>query len=334
MAIKIGINGFGRIGRLVFRSILERGDTDFDVVAVNDLTDAPTLAHLFKFDSVHGRFPGEVSVDGDSLVVDGDRFKVLSERDPSQLPWGDLGVEVVIESTGFFRTREKAAMHIQAGAKKVVISAPASGAVDATVVMGVNDSTLTGSDEVISNASCTTNCLAPMVKVLDDAFGVEKGFMTTVHAYTSDQQLQDAPHSDLRRARAAAISIIPTTTGAAKAVGLVLPHLAGKLDGFALRVPIPDGSLTDFTAVLREKASVEEINAAFQAASDGPMRGILEFSTEPLVSADIIHNAHSCIFDSLSTMADGNLVKVVGWYDNEWGYASRTVDIVKKLVAA
>jgi len=331
MAIKIGINGFGRIGRLVFRSILERGDTDFDVVAVNDLTDAATLAHLFKFDSVHGRFPGEVSVDGDSLVINGDRFKVLSERDPSQLPWGDLGVDVVVESTGFFRTREKAAMHIQAGARKVVISAPASGEVDATVVLGVNDDVLTGSEEVVSNASCTTNCLAPMVKVLDDAFGVEQGFMTTIHAYTSDQRLQDAPHKDLRRARAAATSIIPTTTGAAKAVGLVLPHLSGKLNGFAMRVPIPDGSITDLTALLRGAPSVEEINAAFQAAANGAMSGILEYSTDPLVSADIIHNAHSCVFDSQLTMADGNLVKVVGWYDNEWGYASRTVDIVKKL---
>ena len=331
MAIKIGINGFGRIGRLVFRSILERGDTDFDVVAVNDLTDAATLAHLFKFDSVHGRFPGEVSVDGDSLVINGDRFEVLSERDPSQLPWRDLGVDVVVESTGFFRTREKAAMHIQAGARKVVISAPASGEVDATVVLGVNDDVLTGSEEVVSNASCTTNCLAPMVKVLDDAFGVEQGFMTTIHAYTSDQRLQDAPHKDLRRARAAATSIIPTTTGAAKAVGLVLPHLSGKLNGFAMRVPIPDGSITDFTALLRGAPSVEEINAAFQAAANGAMSGILEYSTDPLVSADIIHNAHSCVFDSQLTMADGNLVKVVGWYDNEWGYASRTVDIVKKL---
>jgi len=331
MAIKIGINGFGRIGRLVFRSILERGDAEFDVVAVNDLTDAATLAHLFKFDSVHGRFPGEVSVESDSLVINGDRFKVLSERDPSQLPWGDLDVDVVVESTGFFRTREKAAMHIDAGARKVVISAPASGEVDATVVLGVNDDVLTGSEEVVSNASCTTNCLAPMVKVLDDAFGVEQGFMTTIHAYTSDQMLQDGPHKDLRRARAAATSIIPTTTGAAKAVGLVLPHLSGKLNGFAMRVPIPDGSITDLTAVLRDTPSGEQINAAFQTAANGAMSGILEYSTDPLVSADIIHNAHSCVFDSQLTMADGNLVKVVGWYDNEWGYANRTVDIVKKL---
>ncbi|MDX1439770.1 MAG: type I glyceraldehyde-3-phosphate dehydrogenase [Rubricoccaceae bacterium] len=331
MAIKIGINGFGRIGRLVFRSILERGDKEFDVVAVNDLTDAATLGHLFKYDSVHGRFPGQVEVDGDSLVVNGDRFKVLSERDPSQLPWGDLGVDIVVESTGIFRTREKAGMHLQAGAKKVVISAPASGDVDATIVLGVNDDILTGNEKVVSNASCTTNCLAPMVKVLDDAFGVEQGFMTTVHAYTSDQQLQDAPHKDLRRARAAAASIIPTTTGAAKAVGLVLPELDGKLNGFAMRVPVPDGSITDLTAVLRGTPSEEEVNSAFKSAANGSLKGIIEYTEEPIVSADIIHNPHSCIFDSLSTMVDGNLVKVVGWYDNEWGYSNRTVDLVKKL---
>ena len=332
MAIRLGINGFGRIGRLVFRSILERGSDDFDIVAVNDLTDADTLAHLFKYDSVHGRFPGTVDTYGDGLVINGDRFKVLSERDPSKLPWGDLGVDVVIESTGFFRTREKAALHLQAGAKKVVISAPASGAVDATIVLGVNDHLLTGKEEIISNASCTTNCLAPMVKVLDDAFGLKKGFMTTVHAYTSDQNIQDAPHKDLRRARAAAVSIIPTTTGAAKAVGLVLPHLAGKLDGFALRVPTPDGSLTDLTAELEKEATAEEINAAMKAAADGPLKGIMEYSEEPLVSTDIIHNPHSNIFDALSTMSFGNMVKVVGWYDNEWGYASRTVDVTKKLM--
>ncbi|NNF58167.1 MAG: type I glyceraldehyde-3-phosphate dehydrogenase [Rhodothermaceae bacterium] len=334
MAIKIGINGFGRIGRLVFRSILERGDTDFDVVAVNDLTDAATLAHLFKYDSVHGRFPGEVSVDGDHLVVNGDRFRVFSERNPADLPWGDLGAEVIVESTGIFRDRAKAGLHLDAGAKKVVISAPAKGDVDATVVMGVNDDQLTGDEVVVSNASCTTNCLAPMAKVLDDAFGLTQGFMTTIHAYTADQRIQDAPHSDLRRARAAAVSIIPTSTGAAKAVGLVLPHLAGRLNGFALRVPVPDGSLTDFTAVVEGTPSVEEVNAAFQQAAAGPMQGILEYSEEPLVSTDIIHNPHSCIFDSLSTMVDGNVVKIVGWYDNEWGYASRTVDLVKKLMSA
>jgi glyceraldehyde 3-phosphate dehydrogenase len=334
MAIKLGINGFGRIGRLVFRSILERGSDDFDIVAVNDLTDAATLAHLFKFDSVHGRFPGEVSVDGDYLVVNGDRFRVLSERDPAKLPWGDLGAEIVVESTGLFRSRQKAGLHLSAGARKVVISAPASGDVDATVVLGVNDNILTGREEVISNASCTTNCLAPMLKVLDDALGVRRGFMTTIHAYTSDQNLQDAPHKDLRRARAAGVSMIPTTTGAASAVGLVLPHLDGKLDGFAVRVPIPDGSLTDLTVDVERTATVDEINAAFKAAAAGPMLGILEYSDEPIVSADIVHNPHSCIYDAPSTMVVGNLVKVVGWYDNEWGYSNRTVDIVKRLSEA
>lgn len=332
MAIKLGINGFGRIGRLVFRSILERQSKEFDIVAVNDLTDAATLAHLFKYDSVHGVFPGDVVVDGDGLNINGDRFKVLSERDPSKLPWGELGVEVVIESTGLFRTREKAAMHLAAGAKKVVISAPASGAVDATVVLGVNDDVLTGDEEIISNASCTTNCLAPMVKVLDDAFGVKRGFMTTVHAYTADQRIQDAPHKDLRRARAAAVSIIPTTTGAAKAVGLVLPHLQGKLDGFALRVPVPDGSLTDLTAELAEDVTAEQINEAFQKAAGGKLSGILQYSEDPIVSTDIIHNPHSCIFDAQSTMATGSFVKVVGWYDNEWGYSNRTIDVVATLV--
>ncbi|GAB5519736.1 MAG: type I glyceraldehyde-3-phosphate dehydrogenase [Rhodothermales bacterium] len=331
MAIKLGINGFGRIGRLVFRSILERGSDEFDIVGVNDLTDAATLAHLFKYDSIHGRYPGDVSVEDGALVIDGDRFKVFSERDPRNLPWGDLDCDIVIESTGVFRTREKAALHLEAGAKKVIISAPASGPVDATVVLGVNDDVLTGDEDVISNASCTTNCLAPMVKVLDDTFGVKKGFMTTIHAYTADQNIQDAPHKDLRRARAAALSIIPTTTGAAKAVGLVLPELQGKLDGFALRVPTPDGSITDFTAELEKEATAEEINAALKAAAEGPMKGIMEYSTEPLVSVDIVHNPHSCIIDSDQTKADGTLVKVVGWYDNEWGYSSRTVDMALKM---
>jgi len=333
MAIKLGINGFGRIGRLVFRAILERGSSEFDIVGVNDITDPATLAHLFKYDSVHGKYPGSVSVDGDNLVVDGDRFRVFSERDPANIPWGELGCDVVVESTGIFRSREKAALHLKAGAKKVVISAPAKGEVDATVVLGVNDDVLTGKEEVISNASCTTNCLAPMVKVLDEKWGVKKGFMTTVHAYPSDQRIMDAPHSDLRRARSAAVSIIPTTTGAAKAVGLVLPHLKGKLDGFALRVPTPDGSLTDLTAELEKEATAEEINAAMKAAAEGPLKGILEYSEEPLVSIDIVHNAHSNVFDAQSTMANGTLVKVVGWYDNEWGYANRTVDIVAKLMS-
>ena len=333
MAIKLGINGFGRIGRLVFRAILERDDLDYDIVAVNDLTDASTLAHLFKYDSVHGVYPGEVRAEGDELVIDGDRFKVFSERDPAALPWGDLDTDVVVESTGVFRTREKAALHLQGGAKKVVISAPASGEVDATVVLGVNDDILTGSEEIVSNASCTTNCLAPMAKVLDDAFGLEKGFMTTIHAYTSDQNIQDAPHKDLRRARAAALSMIPTTTGAAKAVGLVLPELAGTLDGFAVRVPTPDGSLTDFTAILKQEVTIEQVNDAFRAAADGPLNGILEVSTAPLVSVDIVHNPHSCILDAPSTMAAGTMVKVVGWYDNEWGYSNRTADLVGRLMA-
>ncbi len=332
MAIKLGINGFGRIGRLVLRAILERGLDTFDVVAVNDLTDAATLAHLFKYDSIHGSYPGAVSAQGSDLVIGGDRFRVFSEKDPAQLPWGDLGCDVVIESTGVFRSREKAALHLQGGAKKVVISAPAKGDVDATVVLGVNDDQLTGDEEVISNASCTTNCLAPMVKVLDDAFGVVQGFMTTVHAYTADQRIQDAPHSDLRRARAAAVSIVPTTTGAAKAVGLVLPHLKGRLDGMALRVPIPDGSLTDLTVVLERATSAEEVNGLFRQAAGAGFKGIIEYTEDPIVSCDIIHNPHSTIFDSLSTMADGTLVKVVGWYDNEWGYANRTVDIAAKLM--
>jgi glyceraldehyde 3-phosphate dehydrogenase len=333
MAVKIGINGFGRIGRLVLRSILERGLHDrYDVVGVNDLTDAETLAHLFKYDSVHGVFPGEVRVEDGDLVIDGERFRVFAERDPAALPWGDLGAEVIIESTGRFTSRDEAAKHLAGGAQKVIISAPAKGNVDATVVLGVNDDALTGDEEIVSNASCTTNCLAPMVKVLDDAFGIEGGFMTTVHAYTADQGLQAAPHKDLRRARAGAINIVPTTTGAAKAVGLVLPHLKGKLDGFALRVPVPDGSVTDFTAMLKREASVEEINAAFREAAANGLNGILEYTEDPIVSSDIVHNPHSCILDALSTMSSGKTVKVVGWYDNEWGYASRTVDLIGKLM--
>ncbi len=333
MAIKLGINGFGRIGRLVFRAILERGSKDFEIVGVNDLTDAATLAHLFKYDSVHGVYNGSVHAEGNDIVIGNDRFRVFSERDPKNLPWGDLGCDVVVESTGIFTSRDKAAMHLEAGAKKVIISAPAKGEVDATVVLGVNDDQLTGDEQIISNASCTTNCLAPMVKVLDDTFGVRRGFMTTVHAYTADQNLQDGPHKDLRRARAAALSIIPTTTGAAKAVGLVLPKLKGKLDGFALRVPVPDGSITDLVAELDRDVTADEINAAFRDAAQNGMKGIIEYTQAPIVSSDIVHNAHSCIFDSLSTMANGNLVKIVGWYDNEWGYANRTVDIAKKLMS-
>ena len=331
MAIKLGINGFGRIGRLTLRAILERGSKDFDVVGVNDLTDAATLAHLFKYDSVHGRFPGDVRAEGNELVVNGDRFPVFAEKDPANLKWGDLDCDVVVESTGLFTNRDKAALHLQAGAKKVIISAPAKGE-DLTVVLGVNEDKLTGQETILSNASCTTNCLAPMVKVLDDLAGVEKGYMSTIHAYTADQRLQDAPHKDLRRARAAALSVVPTTTGAAKAIGVVMPHLKGLLDGFSVRVPVPDGSLTDFSVLLKRETTVDEVNAAFRAAAEGPMKGILEYSEEPLVSADIVHNPHSCIFDAQSTMAMGTLVKVVGWYDNEWGYSNRTVDLAKLVM--
>ncbi len=332
MAYKLAINGFGRIGRLALRSILERNITAFDVVAVNDLTDATTLAHLFKYDSVHGKYPGSVSVEGSNISIDGHTIPVLSERDPVNLPWSDLGCDIVIESTGFFRSRAAAAKHLGAGAKKVVISAPAKDQVDATVVLGVNDDVLTGREEIISNASCTTNCIAPMIKVLDDSFGIQSGLMTTVHAYTGGQKILDAPHSDLRRARAAAYSIVPTTTGAAKAVGLVLPHMKGKLDGMALRVPIPSGSLTDLTVEVNATPSKEDVNAAFQSAAHGAMDGVMEFCTDPIVSIDIVHNPHSVIFDSLATMVQGNTVKILGWYDNEWGYANRAADIAALLM--
>ncbi len=334
MSIKLGINGFGRIGRLVFRSILERDDHDFDIVGVNDLTDAHTLATLFKYDSTHGSYPGTVELDGRTLIIDGNRFPVLQERDPSNLPWGELGCDVVVESTGFFRTRAAASKHLEAGAKKVVISAPAQDQVDATIVMGVNEGDLNGDEEIISNASCTTNCLAPMVKVLDDNFGLKSGLMTTVHAYTSSQNLVDGPHKDLRRARSAAESIIPTTTGAAKAVGLVLPHLDGKLDGMAMRVPVPDGSIVDLTANLDQDVTIDEVNAAYKKVAHGDMKGVVQYSEEPLVSRDIIHNPHSCIFDAPSTMAAGSMVKIVSWYDNEWGYSNRTVDVVERLMNA
>ena len=326
--IKVAINGFGRIGRLTFKALLQRDNVE--VVAINDLTDNKTLAHLLKYDSVHGRFPGTVEFDNDSLTVNGQHIAALSERDPKLLPWGKMGVDIVLESTGRFVDEAGAGQHITAGAKKVVISAPAKGNIP-TVVLGVNEDILTGDETIISNASCTTNCLAPMAKVLNDTFGIEKGFITTVHAYTSDQSLQDSPHSDLRRARAAALSIIPTSTGAAKAVGLVLPELKGKLDGIAMRVPVPDGSTTDLTVLLKKEATAEEINAAIKKAADGDMKGILEYSTDPLVSADIVGNPHSCIFDSELTSANGTLVKVVGWYDNEAGYSARTADLIKKL---
>ncbi len=328
--IKVGINGFGRIGRLVTRFIMKDFSDKIEVVAVNDLTNAATLAHLFKYDSVHGKYPGDVKAEGDNLVIDGNKIKVMADRNPENLGWGKLGVTTVIECTGFFASDEGSAKHLKAGAKKVVISAPAKGDVK-TIVLGVNDSDIDADTKIYSNASCTTNCLAPMVKVLDDKFGVVKGFMTTIHAYTGDQGTVDGPHSDLRRARAAAVNIVPTTTGAAKAVGLVLPHLKGKLDGGAVRVPVPDGSLTDFTCEVKKETTLDEVQAAFKEAASGSMKGILEFSDEPLVSTDILGNTHSVIYDSGITKVDGKLVKVVGWYDNEAGYSARTADLVLKL---
>ncbi|MCC5913040.1 MAG: type I glyceraldehyde-3-phosphate dehydrogenase [Balneolaceae bacterium] len=329
--VKVGINGFGRIGRLVMRSILKYQSDKIEVVGINDLTDAKTLAHLFKRDSVHGTFDGEVHADGNALVINGKKIGISAERDPANLKWGERGAEVIIESTGLFRDDKSAGKHIQAGAKKVIISAPGSGDVQ-TIVLGVNDDEIDKSNKIFSNASCTTNCLAPMVKVLDEAFGVEKGFMTTIHAYTGDQQLVDGPHKDLRRARAAACNIIPTTTGAAAAVGLVLPHLDGKLDGGAVRVPVPNGSLTDFTAVVKKDVTEKDVLDAFKKAANGPLKGILEYSDEELVSTDILGNPHSVIFDSGTIKVDGNLVKVIGWYDNEAGYSARTAELVTRIV--
>lgn len=334
MAIKVGINGFGRIGRIVYR--IAQKDKDIEFVAVNDLTDAKTLGYLLKYDSTHGRFKGTVEVKGDSLVVDGKPLKVIAERDPSKLPWGDLGVDVVLESTGVFRTRDKIELHLKAGAKRVLLSVPSKTAddVDATVVLGVNDKDLTSSSKIISNASCTTNCLAPMVKAVHDAIGIEEGLMTTIHSYTNDQSLLDLPHKDLRRARSAAVNMIPTTTGAAKAIGLVIPELKGKMNGMAMRVPTVDGSLVDLVATLKKEASVEEINAAVKAAAVGPMKGILEYAEDPIVSTDIIGNPASSVFDSLCTMRLGQrLVKLVSWYDNEYGYSSRCVDLFKRIAA-
>ncbi len=324
--VKVGINGFGRIGRLVFRQALE--NPNFEIVGINDLTDVKTLAYLLKYDTTHKKFKGEVSIEGDNLVVNGRKIAISAQRDPAQLPWTSLGANLVVESTGIFTSREAAAKHLAAGAKKVVISAPAKDKVDATIVFGVNEKQITGKEEIVSNASCTTNCLAPMVKVLQDNFGIVKGFMTTVHAYTNDQNILDLPHKDLRRARAAAASIIPTSTGAAKAIGEVLPELAGKLDGFAMRVPVPDGSVTDLTVILEKNATKEEINTAVKAAADSDLKGILEYSVDPIVSSDIVGNPHSCIFDAPLTMSSGNLVKVVGWYDNELGYSTRVVDLL------
>jgi len=333
MGVKIGINGFGRIGRNFFRAAKAKG-MDFDFVAVNDITDAKTLAHLLKYDSVLGTFQGQVAASDSGITVDGDELRVLAERDPANLPWKELGARIVIESTGLFTDREKANKHIEAGAEKVVISAPAKGE-DLTVVLGVNDEQYDpAAHNVISNASCTTNCVAPMAKVLDDAFGLESGFMTTIHAYTNDQNILDLPHKDLRRARAAGVNIIPTTTGAAKATGLVLPHLKGKLDGLAMRVPVPDGSVTDLVAVLSREVTVDEVNAAYKAASErGPLAGKLVYTDDPIVSSDIVGTPASCTFDALATMTMGNIAKVVGWYDNEWGYSNRLVDLVA-LVAS
>ena len=332
MSTRIGINGFGRIGRLVIRAMIERHPDELSVVAINDLTDAETNAHLFKYDSTYGPYPGTVEAGDDSMVIDGSPVKVLSERDPSSLPWGDLGVDIVVESTGFFTDAAKAAGHRSAGAKKVIISAPATNE-DATLVIGVNEDTYDPDQHhVVSNASCTTNCIATMTKVLHDSFGVQGGLMTTIHSYTNDQKTLDQAGDDLRRARAAALNIIPTTTGAAKAVGLVLPELNGKIHGMAFRVPTPTGSVTDFVATLDEDASVDDINAAYRDAAAGSMEGILAYSDEPLVSRDYIRDPHSAVIDGLSTMSmGGNLVKVVGWYDNEWGYSCRTADLAAFL---
>jgi glyceraldehyde 3-phosphate dehydrogenase len=331
MSVRVAINGFGRIGRNVFRAARDRGG-DFEIVAVNDLNSAATLAHLLKYDSIHGAYPDAVSAGNDGLVVNGKPVAVLSERDPAALAWGDLGVEIVVESTGFFTKREGAAKHLAGGARKVIISAPATEP-DVTICMGVNDKAYDpATHHIISNASCTTNCLAPLAKVLLDTFGIQRGFMTTTHAYTGDQALLDAPHRDLRRARAAAINMIPTTTGAAKAIGLVIPELLGKLDGISMRVPVPDGSATDLVAVLDREVTRDEVNQAFASAADsGDFTGILQYTDDPIVSGDIVGNSFSSIFDSKLTMVNGNLVKVLAWYDNEWGYSCRVVDLINKI---
>jgi len=332
MSVKVAINGFGRIGRLVFRVI--QNDPNVEVVAINDLTDAKTLAHLLKYDSVHGRYPGNVSFEGDTLVAGDAKVKVLAERDPSALPWGAMNVDIVVEATGVFRAKAQIENHIKAGAKKVVLTVPAKDEIDNTIVLGVNDDELKASDKIVSNASCTTNCLGPVAKILHDTFGIKRGLMTTIHGYTNDQVILDLPHSDLRRARAAAENIIPTTTGAARAVGKVIPALNGKLDGGAMRVPVADGSLVDLVCELEKDTTVEEINAAMKKAADGPMKGILEYTEDPIVSSDIIDNPHSSIFDALSTtVMGGNFIKVMSWYDNEWGYSNRVVDLIKKMAA-
>ena len=331
MVKRIAINGFGRIGRNVFRVI--SGRSDLEVVAVNDLTDATTLAHLLKYDSVHGRFKGKVEAAEGALIVDGRRIVVTAERDPASLPHKENRIDVVVESTGVFTDKKSLEKHLAAGAGKVLLTVPAKDAIDAMVVLGVNDDSLKPEHKIVSNASCTTNCLAPMARVLDEAFGIEHGLMTTVHAYTNDQQILDLPHKDLRRARAAAANLIPPTTGAARAVGTVLPHLKGKLDGMALRVPVPDGSVVDLVARVKKTATIESVNAAFKAAAEkGPLKGILEYTEDPIVSSDIVGSPMSCIFDAPSTMImDGNMVKIVGWYDNEWGYSNRVVDLLALL---
>jgi glyceraldehyde 3-phosphate dehydrogenase (phosphorylating) len=331
MAVRVGINGFGRIGRLVFRVLAER-PSDFEVVAINDLADPKHLAVLLKYDSVHGKFPGTVEAGEKALVVNSKSIPILTERDPANLPWKSLGCQIALESTGFFTNRESLQKHLNAGANRVVLSAPAKDKLDATIVLGVNDDSLKSSMKIVSNASCTTNCLAPMAKVLHETFGIEKGLMTTIHAYTNDQRVADQIHEDMYRSRAAAVNMIPTKTGAAKAVGEVIPELNGKLTGFAVRVPVADGSMTDLTAVLKKSVTRDEINGAMKAAAEGPLKGIIEYCTDPIVSGDIIGNSHSCIFVPDQTMViDGNLIKVVGWYDNEWGYSCRTAELLARL---
>ena len=331
MTVRVAINGFGRIGRSVFRIIARRPETGIDVVAINDLSDDDELAYLLRFDTVMGRFPGEVIVEDGIMEAAGQRVRMLAEPDPSKLPWRELGIDIVVESTGVFRARDALEQHLAAGARKVILTVPPKDHVDEMVVLGVNDDRLDPGDVIVSNASCTTNCLAPLVKILEDAFGLRRGVMTTVHAYTNDQRLADVPHKDLRRSRAATENIIPTTTGAAKAVGVVLPELAGKLDGLAMRVPVPDGSIVDFVAELEREVTVDEINAAVAEAAAGALSGIVQYSEDPLVSSDVIGNPHSCVFDAPLTQVQGNLVRVVGWYDNEWGYSNRVVDLIGRL---
>ena len=330
MPIKVGINGFGRIGRLVLKAAFK--DPDIEFMGINDITDAKTLAHLLKYDSIHGRFPGKVSAEGNDLVVDGKHIPITAERDPANLPWKKYGVKVVVESTGVFRKREQIAKHLEAGASKVVLTVPPKDEIDAMIVLGVNDHMLSPEHKIVSNASCTTNCLAPIAKVLNDSFGINHGLMTTIHAYTNDQRLLDFPHSDLRRARAAALNIIPTSTGAARAVGKVIPELKGKMDGFALRVPVMDGSIVDLVCCIKGKPSVEDVNAAMKKAAEGPMKGILQYTEDPIVSQDVIGNPHSSIFDAELTMRMSDcMVKVISWYDNEWGYSCRVVDLIKRV---